>query len=57
MPRKRVYQRALDVWATYPSLDFEDALLVAHMDEQGVHEIVSYDSDFDRIPGITRIEP
>ncbi len=54
---KRTYLRALDLYATYPSLDFEDALSAAHMERQGISEIVTYDRDFDRLPGIKRIEP
>ena len=57
LPRKRVYARALDLYAVSPFLDFEDALSVAHMERQGIEEIVSYDADFDRIPSVRRIEP
>jgi predicted nucleic acid-binding protein len=54
---KRTYLRALDLYATHPFLDFEDALAVVHMERQGISEIVTYDRDFDRLPGIKRIEP
>ena len=57
LPNKRTCLRALDLYANYPSLDFEDALSVAHMERQGISEIVTYDRDFDRLPGIKRIEP
>src|SRR3972149_5831423 len=57
LPRKRVYQRALDVWAGYPFLDFEDALAVAYMAEEGIREVLSYDTDFDRVSGVARVEP
>ncbi len=57
LPGKRRCLRALDIYASNPSLDFEDALTVAHMEEHHIDEIVSYDRDFDRIPGIRRIEP
>ena len=57
LPQKRVYLEALDLYASSPYLDFEDALAVAHMQRQGIAEIVSYDRDFDRIAGIRRIEP
>ena len=57
IPTKGVILRALDVYATSPSLDFEDASAVAHSERQGVTEIVSYDKDFDLIPGIRRLEP
>ena len=55
--QKRVYLEALDLYATSSSLDFEDALAVAHMERQGVTEIVSYDRDFDRVAGLQRVEP
>ncbi|MCY4583774.1 MAG: type II toxin-antitoxin system VapC family toxin [Chloroflexi bacterium] len=56
-PQKQVCLHALDIYAGAPFLDFEDALAVAHMEHVGATEIVSYDRDFDRIPGITRVEP
>ena len=55
--QKGVYLRALNLFAESPSLDFEDALSVAHMERKGLTEIVSYDRDFDSVKGIQRIEP
>ena len=57
LPQKRVYLRALDIYASSPSLDFEDALAAAHMERQGVREILSYDRDFDGVAGLHRVEP
>ncbi|TAK33883.1 MAG: PIN domain-containing protein [Chloroflexota bacterium] len=57
LPRKRVYLRALDLYASSPFLDFGDALAVAHMENLGIQEILSYDSDFDRVESVTRSEP
>ena len=57
LPQKRVYIRALDIYASMPFLDFEDALAAAHMERQGVTEIVSYDKDFDMVAGLQRVEP
>ena len=57
LPQKRVYVEALDLYASSPFLDFEDALAVAHMQRQGIAEIVSYDRDFDRVPRVQRMEP
>lgn len=54
---KRVYLRALEVYATYPGLDFVDALNVAHVERMKLGRIISFDRDFDRIPDIKRIEP
>lgn len=56
MPHKRIVMRALDIWAAYPTLDFEDALTAAYA-EDDTAEVYSYDHDFDRLPGIERVEP
>ncbi len=57
LPNKAIYRRALDIFVDVPALDFEDALNVAYMQSKGITELYSYDRGFDRIPGITRIEP
>ena len=57
LPHKRVCLRALDIYASSAFLDFEDALAVAHMEQRGITEIVSYDRDFDRVAGVRRTEP
>lgn len=57
LPQKGVYLRALEIYATSPFLDFEDALATAHMEQQGIAEILSYDRDFDRISEVSRLEP
>jgi predicted nucleic acid-binding protein len=54
---KDIVLRAIDIYAAYPQLDFEDALSVAHMEARGVDEIVSYDRGFDGVPGVMRVEP
>jgi predicted nucleic acid-binding protein len=55
--RKRVYLLALDLFVTYSRLDYEDALIVAHMQDSGIEEVISYDEDFDGVPGTIRREP
>lgn len=57
MPQKQVCINALDIYASSHSLDFEDALSVAHMQQQSITQIISYDKDFDQIPNIQRQEP
>jgi predicted nucleic acid-binding protein len=57
IPHKRVYFRALDLYATYPFLDFEDAVLAAHMDRTKDTELYSYDTDFNQLPAVTRMDP
>ena len=48
--------RARDIYATV-NIDFVDALMVAHMEREGIQSIVSFDRDFDKIRTITRREP
>jgi predicted nucleic acid-binding protein len=57
IPRKRLYLRALDLFSSHTRLDFEDALSAAIVERFDPPELYSYDTDFDRIPGVTRIEP
>lgn len=57
MTNKGRYLWALDLYAAMPALDFVDALLVAYAERQTPATIVSFDEDFDRIPGITREAP
>lgn len=57
LPHKRAYLRALDLYAAHQFLDFEDALTVAHIEREGMSEVVTYDRDFDRVPGVRRVEP
>ena len=57
LPQKHVCMHALDVYGSSRDLDIEDALAVAHMARRNMTEIVSYDRDFDGLPGIRRIEP
>ena len=56
-PHKQVCINALDIYSSSSSLDFEDALAVAHMQHRGITEIISYDKDFDAVPDIQRLEP
>jgi predicted nucleic acid-binding protein len=50
------FLQALDLFAA-TRLDFGDALIIASMQQQGSQVLYSYDTDFDRIEGITRREP
>lgn len=56
LPNRRMYLRALDVYAA-TNLDFEDALIVAHMERLKMSDLVSYDRGFDHVPGVVRLEP
>ncbi len=39
------------------NVDFVDALLSVHMQRAGVPDLISYDRDFDRLPGVRRWSP
>ena len=54
--RKGLWRSVLELYAR-GGLSFPDAYHVELMRLQDDTEIISYDTDFDRVPGITRIEP
>lgn len=56
LPQRDTYLRALDLYALH-QVDFEDALSVAHMEHQHIEEVVSYDTGFNRLAHISRVEP
>ncbi len=56
MPDKTVCLRALELYAAH-TVDFEDALAVAHMERQQMTAIYSYGHDFEKISGVERFEP
>ena len=46
--------RASEIAQSRPILSARDALHIAIMERQGVHSILSFDSDFDHWPGLRR---
>lgn len=54
---RRIVLRALQLFAGAPYLDFGDAMIIAQAQRSGVQTVYAYDHDFDRVPGITRLEP
>jgi predicted nucleic acid-binding protein len=56
LPGKRQLREAFDLYIDL-NMSFPDAYHVALMKRLRLTEIVSFDHDFDRIPGITRVEP
>jgi len=56
LPGKRRLRRVLDLYVDL-NLPFADAYHAVWMEERGISEIISFDRDFDRIPGIVRREP
>lgn len=56
LPAKTRILRALDLYADL-NLPFADAYHAAVALDAGIEEILSFDRDFGRIAGITRVEP
>lgn len=56
LPGKRRFRTAFDLYVRL-NLPFADAYHASVMQQQKLTEIVTFDRDFERIPGITRIEP
>ena len=56
LPDKAVYERAFLLYVDR-NIAFADAFNAAYMQARGLNEIYSWDTDFDAIPGLTRVEP
>jgi predicted nucleic acid-binding protein len=50
-------QKACELLRLYPGLAVRDAIHAATMIQNGIHQIISVDEDFDQIRGIRRIDP
>jgi len=57
MEDKAVLHGALDVFLATPALSIGDCFHVAWAERYGADCMYSFDRDFDRLPGIKRIEP
>lgn len=57
LPHKRSYLEAVELYGSIPRLSFVDALNVVHMKRRRISAILSFDTDFDYVSGITRREP
>jgi len=56
LPIKRVdVERARELVAGAARLSARDALHVAVMEREGISRIMSFDTGFDRVPGLTRL--
>ena len=56
LPRKRLYKRIFELYTTLP-IDYIDCFHAALVERWRPAELYSFDTDFDRILGITRVEP
>ncbi len=57
LENRRQCLRALTLFAEHRSLDFADAIAIAHFETQHLDGIYSYDRGLDRVPGVVRVEP
>jgi uncharacterized protein len=57
MHNRQTLLRTLTLFAETQDLDFEDAYLIATMEQTKTPSLFSYDTDFDDFPCITREEP
>lgn len=53
---KSLYPRVFDLFCT-KNISFADAYHAAYMELHDIAEVYSYDTDFDRVQGVTRVEP
>lgn len=53
---KAIWPRVLELFVQH-RVDLPDAHQIALVERDGEGEIISFDTDFDRIPGVKRIEP
>ncbi|MBI4322082.1 MAG: PIN domain-containing protein [Chloroflexi bacterium] len=56
LPGKNLLDQAFDIYVA-KNVSFADAYNAVHMQRRGLTEIYSWDTDFDRIDGVVRVEP
>ena len=56
LPGKRYLRDVFELYVGH-NIAFADAYHVVQMRRRGLTEIVSFDREYDRVPGITRVEP
>ena len=56
LPGKRRFQAVFDLYVNL-NISFADAYHVVLMKRLGLTEVVSFDREFERVPGIVRTEP
>jgi len=56
LPGKNVYYQAFDLYIA-KNISFADAYNAAYMLSEKVSNVYSWDTDFDKIEGIVRLEP
>ena len=56
LPGKRRLRKVFDLYVDL-NLPFADAYHVALMQRLGLRHVISFDKEFNRVPGVTRVEP
>lgn len=56
LPGKTSLREVFDLYVNH-NIPFADAYHIVHMRRRGLTEMLSFDRDYDRVPGVTRIEP
>ena len=56
LPGKRRYRRVFDLYVRL-NISFADAFHAVLMGQLKITDVMSFDAEFDRVPGITRREP
>jgi uncharacterized protein len=54
---KRIYTRVFALYTTYPKISYVDCYNAALVEYRKQAELYSYDTDFDTIGSLTRLEP
>ena len=57
LPGKRIYRRVFALYVQHRRLSFADCFHAALVERHGLDSILSFDKDFDRVPGLVREEP
>jgi predicted nucleic acid-binding protein len=55
LPKKRRYHQVFAIYVGQ-NIAFADAFHAVLMEELGIKQVLSFDHEFDRLPGITRLE-
>jgi len=53
---EKMFKRAYEIFTSFPGLSLTDASIVAVMENLGIRKLYSFDSSFDRIGWIERLE-
>lgn len=56
IPGKRAWPKVFDLYVS-GNISFADAYHAVLMGQAGIEEIVSFGRDFERVPGVRRLEP